>query len=61
MFWCVLLIDDDDFDFKEVKWLFIMNYFMNRYFGYENLFFFKCVYGRLYGRERKKKWFKLGI
>jgi len=55
MFWCASSTDDDDHDLKEAKWLSITNHLMNRHSGHDNPLFPKCAYGRLHGRESKKK------
>lgn len=56
-YWSVIIIFNGDGKVIWVKFKLFLSYIVNKYFGFEDLKFNKCVYGEIFDR----KWLDLGI
>lgn len=58
IFWCLILIKVDFLEMILVKWKLFMCYVLNKYIGYFDSNFEKCVYDE---NIEFRKWIKVGM
>lgn len=60
LYWCAATTPDGNPDVMEAKWVSITEHIRNKHTDFQSEHYRQCSHGVLVGRERKKKWMKIG-